>query len=259
MSQADSKGDQHSRYDVLGSKVSCLDSDSALEILQRRIESRAGGYVCFTNVHAVVTGTHDKVLQDVTNSSFMSLADGKPVYWVARSCGGVGHVPGPDFMLTVLKHLRHERHYFYGSTREVLQQLESNLFKVIPDLKIAGSLSPPFRTLSSEELQEDYERIRESGATLVWIGLGAPKQEKWMGEAWQNLRPAILLGVGAAFDFHANVVSRAPESMRKAGLEWLYRLMMQPRRLWKRYLVTNTKFIAGIAKQRVIRLLQKVS
>ena len=243
----------HQRFDVLGSQISCLDMVAAIGFLRRSVQSRTGGYVCFTNVHAVVTGLHDKAFQDITNASCMSLADGKPVCWAARSNSEIGHVAGPDFMLAALQQFRNEGHYFYGSSPEVLEKLETRLREVIPGVNIAGMFSPPFHAPSAEELEAHYEKIRGSRAALVWVGLGAPKQEKWMAAASPNLRPAVLLGVGAAFDFHADVVRRAPELMRKSGLEWLYRLLRQPRRLWKRYLVTNTQFILKLAGQYIQR------
>ena len=206
------------RFDVLGSRVSCLDRDAVLQLLGDRVKSDAGGYICFTNVHTVVTGLQDRAFQDITNASFMSLADGMPVYWVARSCPEIGHVPGPDFMLDALQRFPRERHYFYGSTSETLEKLSRSLRARIPDLNIVGTFSPPFRRLAPEELEAHYEQIRKSGASLVWVGLGAPKQELWMAAASAELRPAILLGVGAAFDFHADVVSRAPLFMRNLVL-----------------------------------------
>lgn len=241
------------RVDVLGSKVSCQNRVGALQFLGDRVKSGAGGYVCFTNVHAVVTGLQDHAFQDITNASCMSLPDGMPIYWVARSCPGIGHVPGPDFMLAALQRFRRERHYFYGATPETLEKLSSSLRAKIPDLNIVGMFSPPFRGMTPKELEAHYEQIRISRASLVWVGLGAPKQERWMAAASAQLRPAILLGVGAAFDFHANVVPRAPKFMRKLGLEWLHRLIRQPKKLWRRYLVTNTRFVVNIFFESVRR------
>ncbi len=119
---------------------------------------------------------------------------------------------------------------------------------VVEGAQICGVLSPPFRVLSAEEKLAHYTMIRASKADFVWIGLGAPKQEQWMAEAWQHLKPSILLGVGAAFDFHAGTVQRAPAALRHAGLEWSYRLIMEPRRLWRRYLATNTLFIGYVIR-----------
>ena len=214
----------HGRIDVLGSKISGLTCDSALEFLEQKIGARGGGYVCFTNVHAVVIGLHDEEFRKITNNSLLSLADGKPVYWAARQKGTIGHVPGPDFMIAAVTRLKHRRHFFYGSTPEVLSKLQGELTKIAPEIRICGSLSPPFRALTQTDKDQHYAVIRESGADLVWVGLGAPKQERWMSEACVRLDSAILLGVGAAFDFHAGVVPRAPRLMRSMGLERLRRL-----------------------------------
>jgi len=181
----------------------------------------------------------------VTNGSFLSVADGKSVYWLGRLKGvsNIGHVPGPDFFISALRKFPQQRHFFYGSTPAVLESLLQSLRKRIPNLNICGSLSPPFRPLTQDEVREGYARIREASPDFIWVGLGAPKQELWMAESWQLLKPAILFGVGAAFDFHAGSVRRAPPALRLVGLEWLYRLVQEPQRLWKRYLISNTLFV----------------
>jgi N-acetylglucosaminyldiphosphoundecaprenol N-acetyl-beta-D-mannosaminyltransferase len=231
------------RVDVLGSRISAVDAQEALRLVGERLQSGEGGYVCFTNAHAVVMGRQDSSFRAITNASFLSVADGKPVYWTARTKGSVGHVPGPDFMRLMLERFPARSHFFYGSTEPVLARLVERLGRDIPGLKVAGSLSPPYRALSAIEKQEHFDSIRKSGAEIVWVGLGAPKQEQWMYEAAQWLKPALLFGVGAAFDFHAEMVGRAPAIMRDWGLEWLYRLASEPRRLWRRYLTTNSLFI----------------
>jgi N-acetylglucosaminyldiphosphoundecaprenol N-acetyl-beta-D-mannosaminyltransferase len=234
------------RVSVIGSQVSACDMHTALGLVESRVQDGGGGYVCFTNVHTTVQGRRDRSFREITNSSFLSVADGKPIYWTARakSRTTVGHVPGPDFFSRTLQLLPHHRHFFYGSTPQVLSQLVSRLKLKIPALQVCGTLSPPFRPLTAEDKQHHYETIRASGADLVWVGLGAPKQEQWMAEAWQHLKPAVLFGVGAAFDFHAGTVRRAPSLLGYLGLEWLYRLLQEPRRLGRRYLVTNCLFLA---------------
>ena len=226
-----------------------MDAQEALRLVGRRLETGEGGYVCFTNVHAVVMGRQNAGFQRITNSSFLSVADGKPVYWTARTKGPVGHVPGPDFMRLVLERYAARKHFFYGSTDAVLARLVERLEQELPGLQVAGSLSPPYRVLSEHEKSEHYERIRSSGAEIVWVGLGAPKQEHWMSEAASALAPALLFGVGAAFDFHAELMGRAPEVMRAWGLEWLHRLSSEPRRLWRRYLTTNSLFLAYLTQE----------
>jgi len=239
------------RIDVLGSRISAVDAGEALRLIGLRLSEGGGGYVCFSNVHTVVTGRRDARMRAITNGSFLSVADGMPVYWVARAQGRLGRVPGPDFMKLALDRHRNRRHFLYGSTPAVLDRLAVKLREAFPGIQICGMLSPPFRTLTSEDTQQHYAAIRAARAELVWVGLGAPKQEQWMADAATALRPAILLGVGAAFDFHSEFVSRAPGFMRAVGLEWLYRLVRQPRRLWRRYLVTNTLFIVYLVRDRL--------
>ncbi len=246
--------DGPARVDVLGSAITAVDMEQALHAVEERLGDGRGGYVCFTNVHAVVSARQDSEFRDATNGSFMSLADGKPVFWVARSQGNrsIGHTPGPDFMMAALRRFPQRRHFFYGSTPAVLGQLAERLRVEIPGLLICGSLSPPFGISSEAEVERHRQAIRAAGAEFVWVGLGAPKQERWMSRNAAALSPAVLFGVGAAFDFHAGTVSRAPRFMRRLGLEWLYRLAAEPRRLWRRYLFTNGMFIAYVLRERLL-------
>lgn len=241
------------RIDVLGSKISACDSQAALQLLEECTESKVGGFVCFTNVHAAVMGHREPEFRLITNSSLLSVADGKPVYWVARATGNsqVGHVAGPDFMLCALQRFPQFGHFFYGSTPQVLESLVASLQERIPGLKICGTFSPPFRPLNTDERLEVVRMIRATNAKFIWVGLGAPKQEKWMAEISDDLQPAILFGVGAAFDFHAGVLQRAPKWLRRTGLEWLYRLTQEPKRLWKRYLITNTLFVYYLIRRKI--------
>jgi N-acetylglucosaminyldiphosphoundecaprenol N-acetyl-beta-D-mannosaminyltransferase len=240
-----SESDLPPRIDVVGSKVSVCDSETALQLLEHRTAAGHGGYVCFINVHAAVMGRMEPDFQRITRDSLLSVADGKPVYWVARAKGarGAAHMPGPDFMLEAIRRFPDLGHFFYGSTPQVLAALVRSLSEQIPSLKVCGTFSPPFRSLTAEEQEAVVRQIRDSHAFFVWVGLGAPKQERWMSENCRALKPAVLLGVGAAFDFHAGTLQRAPARLRAAGLEWLYRLLQEPSRLWKRYLITNTLFV----------------
>lgn len=243
------------RVDVFGSSISRCDMAGALAQVDQRLANGGGGYVCFTNVHSAVTGRQDERFRAVTNGSFLSVADGKGVVWAGHAVGAadLGHVPGPDFMERALAQFHDRRHYFYGSRPEVLDALVRELKSRHPGLNVCGAYSPPFRPASDAERREDYQRIRASGAEFVWVGLGAPKQEFWMAEAAGSVGPAILFGVGAAFDFHAGTLRRAPAWMRRVGLEWYYRLIQEPRRLWKRYLITNSLFLAFLLRQIVRR------
>jgi N-acetylglucosaminyldiphosphoundecaprenol N-acetyl-beta-D-mannosaminyltransferase len=231
---------------VIGSRVSACTLEGALDAVGLHQQQGGGGYVCFTNVHTVVEGRRNEAFRQVTNGSFLSVADGKPVFWLGRFKGarGIGHSPGPDFFREAIQRFPHRRHYFYGSTPAVLAQLEVELRKRHPDINICGMFSPPYGVLGPEDLEQHYAAIRASGAEFVWVGLGAPKQELWMATAASQIPGAVLFGVGAAFDFHAGTVKRAPEVWGRLGLEWLYRLLQEPRRLWKRYLQTNSLFVA---------------
>jgi len=235
------------RINVIGCQITRATVQSALHAVVERVRLGSGGYVCFTNVHVSVVARKDPDFQKIVNESFMSLPDGKPIYWVGRLQGGRGleQVTGPDFLPAVLavETVPFLKHYFYGGRPEVIAALVKRLKSRFPMVNIAGAESPPFRELTLKDIGEAIRRIIESGANVVWVGLGAPKQERWMAKHWQDLKPAVLLGVGAAFDFHAGSVKRAPAWMRKLGLEWLHRLSQDPARLWKRYVTTNTMFL----------------
>ena len=235
------------RFDVLRCKINKTNMKGAVEEIIERVRSKKGGYVCFVNAHTSVTAYNNPRYSAILNRSFMTLPDGRPVYWIGRLKGlkGIEHIPGPD-LLPILVGYKTDtplRHYFYGGHPEALEKLIVNLKKKFPDVVLAGWESPPFRKLSSNEDFQAIQRIKESKADIVWVGLGAPKQEYWMASHQDQLKPAVLLGVGAAFDFHAGNIKRAPIWMSKIGLEWLHRLLQEPNRLWRRYLVTNTLFL----------------
>jgi len=245
------------RFNVIGCQIVKSTMQGAIEAVCNQVCSRKGGYVCFTNVHASVMAVNDSGFMDIVNNSFLSLPDGKPVYWVGRMQGNkeIEQIPGPDFFEKLLGHDCDPplRHYFYGGSPETLDKLVAGLKDKYQNLKIVGKESPPYRALSQEEVDETLKMIRAVEPDIVWVGLGAPKQEIWMSEHWKQLTPAILLGVGAAFDFHADVVQRAPKWMQRAGLEWFHRLMQEPGRLWKRYLYTNSMFVWQVVKQFVVQ------
>ena len=170
-----------------------------------------------------------------------------PLVWLSRLSGGspVGRVYGPDLMLAVCERSvgRGYRHFLYGGGPSVAEKLASQLQNRFPGLGIVGAYSPPFRPLTQREDQEIVERINAAQPDFVWVGLGAPKQEHWMADHLVKLNATVLIGVGAAFDFHSGVKVQAPYWMQRSGLEWFFRLLSEPRRLWRRYLVYNTKFL----------------
>jgi N-acetylglucosaminyldiphosphoundecaprenol N-acetyl-beta-D-mannosaminyltransferase len=243
------------RYRVLDCLISRTNMRNAVRSIQDRVASGYGGYVCFSNVHTVVMSRHDQCLRQITNTSFMSMPDGKPLSIVGRWRGlrGLEHVAGPDFMPLLIDKAAGLKHFFYGSTPQTLARLTQALKQRFPDVQIVGDYAPPFRPLTPTEQEEVVAIMKKAAPDIIWIGLGAPRQEYWMAETWPQLKPAILMGVGAAFDFHAGQVTRAPDWLRKASLEWAFRLYQEPRRLWKRYLVTNSLFLYYLVKESLRR------
>ncbi len=231
---------------ILGVNIAVTNMQDTVNLILEQIEELKGKFICLSNVHTTVMAEKSEDYRKIQNAAFLALPDGSPLALVQRLRGykGAEQVPGPDLMPELWKATENTEisHYFYGSTPETIDALRKNLEEKYPGLKIAGMESPPFRALSEEEDKEAVERINASGASIVWVGLGAPKQEEWM-YAHQDRVNAVMFGVGAGFDFHAGTVKRAPDWMRKHYLEWLYRLIQDPKRLWKRYVQTNGKFI----------------
>jgi N-acetylglucosaminyldiphosphoundecaprenol N-acetyl-beta-D-mannosaminyltransferase len=241
---------------VQGTFIDAVTLENALErILQwaRRAESRC---VCTCNVHMIVTASRDAGLSAALERADLVTPDGMPVAVALRVEGfrAQSRVSGPDLAWAVCERAAAEKVpiYLYGATEATLERLKSNLKRALPALVIVGSWAPPFRPLSYQEDQIAVDRIRASGARLVLVGLGCPKQELWM-EAHRGRIPAVMIGVGAAFDFHAGAVRRAPAWMQRSGLEWLHRLLSEPHRLWRRYLVTNSLFLLAMARRALFR------
>jgi len=236
---------------VLGAQIDALSWDAALARLLGWAHARESRYVTICNVHVVVSASRDAGYRDIINGSDMATPDGAPVAWMLRRQGFAGQrrLSGPDLMWALCGRAAEENLpvYCYGSTEATLGLLRARLAATFPALEMTLE-SPPFRALTAEEDAAAVERINESGAGILFVGLGCPKQERWMAEHRGKVG-AVMIGVGAAFDFHAGTVRRAPAWMRDNGLEWLHRLLSEPGRLWKRYLVTNTLFIVGAARQ----------
>lgn len=236
---------------VLGAHIDAISWDAALDRLMTWACGHESRYVTICNVHVVVSASQDAAYRDIINGSDMATPDGAPVAWMLRRQGFAGQprISGPDVMWALCERAAKEGVpvYCYGSTESTLALLRARLAAAFPALKMNVE-SPPFRALSAEEGAAAVGRIHASGAGIVFVGLGCPKQERWMAEHRGRVN-AVMIGVGAAFDFHAGTVQRAPAWMRNNGLEWLHRLLSEPRRLWKRYLVTNTLFIVGAVRQ----------
>lgn len=231
---------------VLSTPIDVLTWGTAIGRIQGWAEQRDSRYVCICNVHSVVTARQDIFFKRILSSADMATADGAPVAWMLRYLGfpRQQRINGPDLMWRYCEQAAKlgEPIYLYGGSPETLSALQIRLVNAFPNLKIAGAVSPPFRALTDEEDEAEVARINASGARTVWISLGCPKQEKWMASHKGRVN-AVMVGVGAAFDYHAGTTARAPLWMQENGLEWLYRLIKEPRRLWRRYVVTNTLFI----------------
>lgn len=231
---------------ILGVNIAVTNMQDTVNLIVSQIDELKGKFICLSNVHTTVMSDKDEEYRKIQNAAFLALPDGSPLALVQRLRGykGAEQVAGPDLMPALWKATEntHISHYFYGSTQDTIDALEKGLKTKYPGLRIAGMEAPPFRPLTEEEDEEAVKRINESGAAIVWVGLGAPKQERWMYEHRDRIN-ALMLGVGAGFDFHAGTVKRAPSWMRNHYLEWLYRLIQDPKRLWKRYVETNGKFV----------------
>lgn len=231
---------------ILGVNIAVTNMQESVNLILSQLEEIRGEFICLSNVHTTVMAKGNEEYRHIQNSAFLALPDGSPLALVQRLRGykAAEQVPGPDIMPALWKATQQTpiKHYFYGSSPETIEALQRNLQENYPELKVVGMESPPYRPLTEEEDRKAVDRINASGADILWIGLGAPKQEEWMYNHRGKVN-ALMLGVGAGFDFHAGTVKRAPEWMRNHYLEWLYRLIQDPKRLWKRYVVTNAKFV----------------
>ena len=241
------------RVDILSVRVSVVTMPILLNLVRDAIESRSRLRAAFCTVHTVTECQDSDALREAVNSSEVVCPDGMPLVWLCRGRGAAQtrRVYGPDALLAVCEDgvAGGYRHYFYGSTTETLQRLTSNLRQRFPGIIIAGAYSPPFRPASPHEDAAAIEQINASRADIVWVGLGMPRQELWAAEHQDLLEAPVLMPVGAAFDFHAGTVRQAPLWMQRSGTEWLFRLTQEPRRLWRRYLLGNSRFVYLLARE----------
>ncbi len=236
------------RANVLGVGVSAINLDIAAAVLTAAAERKQKGYVCVTGVHGVSEAQADPEFRSILNAALLNTPDGMPMVWMGRLQGyrQMRRVYGPDLMLclcqaSVAKGLTH---FFYGGAPGVALELQKQLGHRFPGLKVVGTYTPPFRALTAAEQDELAHTVARVKPDFFWVGLSTPKQEKFMAQFYQRLDATLFLGVGAAFDFHAGRVRQAPRWMQRAGLEWLFRVACEPRRLWKRYLKNNPVFLA---------------
>lgn len=223
--------------------------------LAREHPDDIGAYICVTSVHGIISAVLDPALRAILNQAWIATPDGMPVVWAMRSFGvrNQARVYGPTLMLKLCEMAAQRKYsiFLYGATPKVLTELRRNLMESCPGLCVAGVYSPPFRRLTPHERVHVIDRIRDSGASIIFVGLSTPKQEFWMAENLLHLPDCILIGVGAAFDFHAKLLKQAPVWMQNDGLEWFFRLLMEPRRLWKRYLLVTPLFLPLWGLQRI--------
>jgi N-acetylglucosaminyldiphosphoundecaprenol N-acetyl-beta-D-mannosaminyltransferase len=243
----------HSHCNVLGVKVSAIDMPGAVSLSDDLISSGRRGYVCVTGVHGVMEAQADSDFLHILNNSFMNVPDGQPMTWVGRLQGfkAMKRVYGPDFMIELCNHSveRGYRHFLYGGNEGVAALLGQCLTQRIPGLQIVGTYTPPFRPLNSVEELELRTLIQETKPDIIWVGLSTPKQEKFMYRYLEQLDVPLMVGVGAAFDIHTGRTHDAPNWMKRSGLQWLHRLVQEPRRLARRYLINNPKFLFLITLQ----------
>jgi N-acetylglucosaminyldiphosphoundecaprenol N-acetyl-beta-D-mannosaminyltransferase len=239
------------RVNVLGVEVSAIDPQTAIGRIREWIDSDLRHYVCVRDVHGVMQSQRDPELMRIHREAGMVTPDGMPLVWCGRLAGAdwMRRVYGPDLMLSVCgeSEIAEWRHFLYGAGDGVADELAANLRKRFPEIQIVGTHTPPFRDLTEDEVQHTVEMINAASPDIVWVGLSTPKQEHWMSRFRGALDAPVLIGVGAAFDMHAGRVPQAPMWMRRSGLEWLFRLSVEPRRLWRRYLRVIPSFILQIA------------
>lgn len=243
------------RANILGVQVSAIRMADALEAFGQWIDGRQAKYVCVTPAHAVMACWDDPELRPIYNNSGLTTPDGMAIVWLLHWSGyrQVERVYGPDLLLAACEKSIQAgwRHYFYGGAPGVAEALAHRLEQKFPGLKVAGMESPPFGDLTAEQDEAACARIRQSGADIVWVGLGSPKQEAWMASHVDRVGAPVLVGVGAAFDFLSGRKPQAPRWIQRSGLEWLFRLLSEPGRLWKRYLLGYPRFVVLVLLQRL--------
>jgi len=238
-----------------------LTGTSIEQAIQQIVAYTQGGgrhYVCVFAVASLLQCHDEPRLRDIANKSDMTLCDGMPLVFVGRKFAGLemNRCYGPDVMLKTIEAgcATGMKHFFYGGADEtVMTRLLANLKEKFPDIQVAGKYVPPFRDLTDAEHTDVVAKINESGADVVWVGIGTPRQDFWVSDYRSVLKPSVLIAVGAAFNFHAGTVPQAPRWMMRCGLEWLFRLVAEPRRLWRRYVIGNPRFVFLAVRQLLTR------
>ena len=232
--------------EILKTNINVTNMSDTIKYIAGHLDDLRGKYICVSNVHTTVMSYENEEYRKIQNGAAMALPDGAPLSSYSRRKGykQAQRVTGPDLMLELFAISKEKgyRHYFYGATEETLQSMKEVLERDYPGIQIAGMYAPPFRALTPQEDAQSVAKINEARPDFIWLGLGAPKQEEWMYQHMGQLQ-GVLIGVGAGFDYLAGYIKRAPRWMQRMSLEWLYRLLQDPKRLWRRYFTSNVKFI----------------
>jgi N-acetylglucosaminyldiphosphoundecaprenol N-acetyl-beta-D-mannosaminyltransferase len=241
------------RVNILGVGVSAINLFQATALILQAVRENRKGYVAVTGVHGVSEAQSDPEFRQILNAAFLNTPDGMPMSWVGRLQGfqDMDRVYGPDLLLSICAATQDGcvRHFFYGGAPGVADALRSALTARFPGLCVCGTFSPPYRRLNVEEGAELVLHLQQAQPHICWIGLSTPKQERFMAEYLDKLPTTLMIGVGAAFDMHSGRIRQAPRWMQRNGLEWLFRLAQEPKRLWRRYLVNNPLFVVRILAQ----------
>jgi N-acetylglucosaminyldiphosphoundecaprenol N-acetyl-beta-D-mannosaminyltransferase len=238
---------------VLGVGIHAIDLPAAATLIEKAVGEGRKGYVCVTGVHGVMEAQRDPEFRKILNRALLVAPDGMPTVWVGRLQGksAMQRVFGPDLMMEVCRRSAYTgiRHFLYGGNPGIVDELSATLRCKIPGIRIVGTFTPPFRPLDASEQLWLEKRIEAALPDIVWVGLSTPKQEKFMAANFQRLPVKLMIGVGAAFDIHTGHIRDAPQWIKNAGLQWAHRLCQEPGRLWKRYLVNNSFFLAALSLQ----------
>ena len=241
------------RINILGVGINVLNLKTALAAIATAVRARRKGYICVTGVHGVMEAQDDPAFKKILNDAFLCTPDGMPMVWAGKLNGHreMSRVYGPDLMLDVCawSEISGVKQFFYGGADGVAELLAQKLKEKFPKLQVVGTFTPPFRALNADELKKLQSQVRAAAPDIFWVGLSTPKQEKFMAEFLPQLDATLMIGVGAAFDFHTGRVRQAPRWMQHSGLEWFYRLCQEPRRLAKRYFKNNPLFALKIIGQ----------
>jgi len=251
----------HQYLPVLGVPVSALTMEDLLTTIDGWIVGGECHYICTLDVHALIESQSAADVRQIYQSASIVTPDGMPLVWLLRGAGfrRADRICGPDLMPALFERsqLRGWRHFLYGSSEATLALMKANLAARFPDANIVGCESPPYRELTSREKWDTAGRLNDFSPDIVWVGLGAPKQDRWMAEYRAKLNAPVLIGVGAAFDMMAGTIKRAPRFVQRSGCEWAFRVVQEPRRLWKRYLISNSRFAMLMLDEGLRQLLNR--